>query len=50
MVYKMTNFKTDTTKINKNENLRGYRFSTVSGKTICHWGLNQVLGFLGNIF
>jgi hypothetical protein len=38
MVYKMTISKQTPQTINKNENLRGYRLGTVSGKTICHWG------------
>jgi hypothetical protein len=36
-VYKIINFKLDTT--NEKENPWGYRLGTVSGKTICHWGL-----------
>jgi hypothetical protein len=43
MVNKMISFKTDTTN-NKIENPRGYRLGTATGKTIFHWGLNQVLG------
>jgi hypothetical protein len=34
---KMINFKIDTTN-NENENPKGCRLGTVSGKTICHWG------------
>jgi hypothetical protein len=38
MVYKRTNFKTDNT-IYTNENPMDYRHGTVSGKTICNWGV-----------
>jgi hypothetical protein len=34
----MISFKQDTKTINDKENLRGYRFGTVSGETICYLG------------
>jgi hypothetical protein len=38
-VYKNINFKRTPQTINEKENPWGYRLGTVSGKTICHWGL-----------